>query len=375
MADGIMRLGDMLVAAGLVSRDQVDWALRRQKESGKRLGEELVELGFLTEVQLTQALSNQLSLPWVSLYHVEFSRELLDLIPAEIADRHTAVPIYVRSVRADGDTLFVAMADPTNEEALTALRRVSSLPVKPMVAPPSEIRTAIRVYYFGGWRSSVPPGTEPPGSLLVSEPGSGRETAPLSSDEPTAVAPPETSAELRASSRREAAATGDVLPSSPSSSPDGPASAAGPWRGPSGRGRGTGRPEAAGPGGRDPSRDLSADLDRPTDVTAIRSMPLPSNIAARRKMVTLTLLDGTVVRLPVKGKQSDAPGAPDDGSLTATDLIAALRARAEGKDVSDVLGDAGWEELFSVLLTLLIRKGLVADWEFVDEWRRRRGPE
>ena len=52
------------------------------------------------------------------------------------------------------------------------------------------------------------------------------------------------------------------------------------------------------------------------------------------------------------------------------DLIAALRARALGKDTSAVLPDANWESLFAALLSVLIRKGLVADWEFVDELAR-----
>ena len=48
-------------------------------------------------------------------------------------------------------------------------------------------------------------------------------------------------------------------------------------------------------------------------------------------------------------------------------------ARAQGADVSDVLPDQQWEVLFASLLTLLIRKGLLADWEFVEEWKKRQG--
>src|SRR5512139_3471901 len=135
-----MRIGDMLVSAGFVTPEQVDEAVARQKESGLFLGEQLVELGIISEVQLTQVLSNQLSIPWVSLYHVEFTRELLSLVPAEVADRYCLVPIYAREVRRDGITLFVAMYDPTNEKALDEVRAAAQLPVKPMVAPPSEIR-------------------------------------------------------------------------------------------------------------------------------------------------------------------------------------------------------------------------------------------
>jgi len=59
--------------------------------------------------------------------------------------------------------------------------------------------------------------------------------------------------------------------------------------------------------------------------------------------------------------------------LTASDLVQALMAKAHGKDVSSVLPDGSWEPLFAALLSLLIRKGLIADWEFVDEWKKKRG--
>ena len=93
-------------------------------------------------------------------------------------------------------------------------------------------------------------------------------------------------------------------------------------------------------------------------------------------MVTLTLLDGTTVRLPSPGSDTADPEADaPSGHLTASDLISALLARAQGADVSDVLQDDDWETLFATLLRILIRKGLIADWEFVDELEKVRGGE
>jgi hypothetical protein len=88
-------------------------------------------------------------------------------------------------------------------------------------------------------------------------------------------------------------------------------------------------------------------------------------------MVTLTLLDGTRVNLPAKSSppEKGAPEAP--GDLTARDLIAALRAVSHGADATEILGDkARWEPLFAALLELLLKKHLIADWEFVEEYRR-----
>src|SRR6202167_5176303 len=108
-----------------------------------------MELGLVSETQLTQTLSRQLSVPWVSLYHVDFSRSLLNLLSREIAERYCVVPILVRRVRKQGYTPYIAMDDPTNEAAIEEIARAVSLAVKPMIACPSDIRAAIRVHYLG----------------------------------------------------------------------------------------------------------------------------------------------------------------------------------------------------------------------------------
>jgi hypothetical protein len=94
---------------------------------------------------------------------------------------------------------------------------------------------------------------------------------------------------------------------------------------------------------------------------------------AARRMVALTLLDGTTIRLPAKGKgeaaavESVAAAAPES-NLTARDLVAALRAAAHGADATEVLGeDVKWERLFAALLSVLLKKHLISDWEFIEE--------
>ena len=123
-----IRLGDMLVQAQMLKPQHVDEALAVQKERGGRLGGILVELGYVSEMQLAQVLSNQLSVPWVNLYHVDFSRDLLNLVPAELAEKYSLVPVYVRKVRKSGDTLFVATDDPLNDAALSAISQHVSMP-------------------------------------------------------------------------------------------------------------------------------------------------------------------------------------------------------------------------------------------------------
>jgi len=101
------------------------------------------------------------------------------------------------------------------------------------------------------------------------------------------------------------------------------------------------------------------------------SMPAPPRQKRRRKMVTLTLLDGTRVNLPAKSSPPERGEKEGPAELTARDLVAALRAVSQGADASEILGDkARWEPLFAALLELLLKKHLIADWEFVEEYRR-----
>jgi hypothetical protein len=89
-------------------------------------------------------------------------------------------------------------------------------------------------------------------------------------------------------------------------------------------------------------------------------------------MIALTLLDGTTIQVPSKGKEEPAPepeAAP--GDLTARDIVAALRAAARGVDASEILGEnARWEAMFSALLSLLLKKHLITDREFLEEFKK-----
>ena len=141
----------------MLSQQQLEQALFAQRKDGRRLGQLLIELGLVGETKLTQTLSRQLSVPWVSLYHVDFSRSLLNLVPRVVAEKYSLVPIFVRRVRNQGETLYVAMDDPTRDEAIDEVTRASSMPVKPMIACPTDIRAAIRVYYLGESVPEAPP--------------------------------------------------------------------------------------------------------------------------------------------------------------------------------------------------------------------------
>jgi type IV pilus assembly protein PilB len=360
---GRVRLGELLVTAYIITREQLEETLALQQKDGRRLGKLLVSRGLVTETQLTQILSQQLAVPWVSLYHIDFSRQLLDLVPRSLAEKHCLVPIFVRRVRGLGETLYVAMDDPTDEIATRAVSEFAGLPVRTMIAPPTDIRSAIRAYY--GTSRELPAIVFDPetGTPMSAPPGSAVEAAPVSAARPpVAEVAPELTPPLEAPP---ASARAGGPPPPPSRVPKSvPPIYESPIPPP------VDQPPPPEPLGESDLASLPPSSSPTIEAREI-SMPAPPRHAPR-KMVTLTLLDGTRVNLPARESKPPA-GDPveEGGALTARDLIAALRAVTHGADASEILGDkARWEPLFAALLELLLKKHLIADWEFVEEFKK-----
>jgi hypothetical protein len=139
------------VQAGLLSAEALDAVLQDQPGDGRRLGEILVARGLVTNSQLTQILSHQLALPWVSLAKVSVDGALIALVPRALAERHHVVPVYLRR-EGDRSILYVATDDPTDEAALCACADAAGMGVRPMVAASDDLRAAIDLWYGGGPR-------------------------------------------------------------------------------------------------------------------------------------------------------------------------------------------------------------------------------
>lgn len=358
-----MRLGELLVGAKIITPEQLQEVLTLQAQDGRRLGSLLVASGYVSETQVTQILSQQLSVPWVSLHHIDFSRQLLNLVARELAERHCLIPIYVRRSRHQRETLYIAMDDPSDVEARAEVELYAGLPVKPMIAPPSDIRAAIRVYYGGESLPLPPPRLAPEGTGVVSVPaGDGTPRHASSVGSPATLAAP---------SVQPGAPRGSAAPVAESTLAERLDGAAGePSAAEAPEPARAFVPEAPPPPVMEAAASEEAGpVSRPV-MAREASMPAPARPHASPKMVTLTLLDGTRLNLPAApGRPQEAEAAAD--LLTARDLVAALRAHASGADVSQVLGnDINWQRLCAALLAVLLRKQLIADWEFVEELRR-----
>src|SRR5467141_250247 len=142
------RLGDLLVAEGLISEAQLKQALAEQKGKTEKLGSILARLSFITEEQLIGFLSRQYGIPSITLTNIDVDTETLRLVPAQIARKYEILP-----VKRIGGTLTLAMADPTNVFALDDIAFMTSLQILPVVAPQATIRKAIEKHYEGGQTS------------------------------------------------------------------------------------------------------------------------------------------------------------------------------------------------------------------------------
>lgn len=142
------KLGEILLEAGVIDKFQLKSALAEQNKWGGRLGNHLVQMGILTEELLVKALSKQLKIPYLDLGQMEITKETLDLVPQELAEKFHLVPVAVKKI-ANKKTLIVAMSDPTNLDAIDELQFRTGHIIKPAVDGDTAIEMAIRKYYYG----------------------------------------------------------------------------------------------------------------------------------------------------------------------------------------------------------------------------------
>jgi type IV pilus assembly protein PilB len=132
------RLGDLLVADGLLSAEQLKKALAEQKGSPEKIGSVLIRLNYLNDEQLIGFLSRQYGVPSITLAQLDIDSDVLKLVPAPIARKYEVIP-----VRKMGNSLALAMADPTNVFALDDISFMTNLQVLPLVASQTAIKKAI----------------------------------------------------------------------------------------------------------------------------------------------------------------------------------------------------------------------------------------
>jgi len=131
-----------LLDRGIINQSQLDQALSVQRDKGGLIGEILVELGFVKEDDIAQALTAQYGFPYLPLGSYDVNVEITNIIPGRVARQYLLVPID-----KIGNNLTLAMSNPLNVQAIEDVELLSGCSVQTFVSTSSDIKKAIEKYY------------------------------------------------------------------------------------------------------------------------------------------------------------------------------------------------------------------------------------
>ena len=137
------KLGEMLVAARLLTSGQLQEALRHQRITGGRMGSNLVAMGFISEDLLMDFLAQQTGVPRMDVKHLNIPHALLERIPRRLAEQLVILPVAFKEPKS----LVLAMADPSDLNAVDSARFASGMTIEPVVAAHSALKQAIADHY------------------------------------------------------------------------------------------------------------------------------------------------------------------------------------------------------------------------------------
>ncbi|NLK62140.1 MAG: type II secretion system ATPase GspE [Fusobacteria bacterium] len=136
------RLGDSLIDSGFLSEEQLKIALAEQKKAGEKLGETVVRLGYCTNEQIIEVLGEQMGIPFVRLDRTVIDSDVIELISKDIANKYKVIPLFkVENV------LNLAMADPLDIFVIDEIEFQTGLEISQMIATEEDIDEAISKYY------------------------------------------------------------------------------------------------------------------------------------------------------------------------------------------------------------------------------------
>ena len=139
---GGAKIGELLVKNKIIDNLQLNEAVRRMRDKGGSLLSTLTSMGALQDDDLSQFLSKYYKCPAVNLQEMELDQEVVSLVPDELAKKYKAIPI-----NRTGKTLVVAMADPTNIQAIEEIEFLTNYKVEAVVATETQIKAAIDKYH------------------------------------------------------------------------------------------------------------------------------------------------------------------------------------------------------------------------------------
>lgn len=139
----MQKLGDMLISANIITQKQLEEALTLQKQTGEKLGQTLINLGYITEDVLLSFLARQQKLDFVYISELDIDESIINMLPRTFIEKNNVFPI---SFDKKTNTLTVAIPDPYNLFIIDDIKLSTGFNVKPVVASPREIKENIKKY-------------------------------------------------------------------------------------------------------------------------------------------------------------------------------------------------------------------------------------
>jgi type IV pilus assembly protein PilB len=136
------QIGELLIKESIINSEQLEIALKHQRQHGGRIGSILIALGFVQDDDITSILSKQYGVPSINLAYFEIDPAVIKLIPVETAQKYMVVPLS-----RVGSTLTIATVDPTNVFAMDDIKFMTGFNVEPVVASEASIIEALEKYY------------------------------------------------------------------------------------------------------------------------------------------------------------------------------------------------------------------------------------
>ncbi|MBD3380359.1 MAG: hypothetical protein GF408_07870 [Candidatus Omnitrophica bacterium] len=136
------KIGEILIRVSALSEQQLKRALDFQKQEGGLLGEILLRLGYVTEVDIVAALTEQYGIPYIPVENYELNMDMAKVVPENVARQFNILPLDML-----GDILTLAMSDPLNEQAIEDIKMITGKKVQVFISTQSAVSEAVKKLY------------------------------------------------------------------------------------------------------------------------------------------------------------------------------------------------------------------------------------
>jgi len=136
------KLGELLIESGLLTIDKLKDALEAQKNTGKRLGEALIDMKIISEEEMAFSLAMQLKIPFIDLIDYSIKEDVMECIPEEVCHKFMCIPLSMKN-----NILDVAMADPLDLHIMKDLQFITGYNIQPAISTRSQIMDKLQRHY------------------------------------------------------------------------------------------------------------------------------------------------------------------------------------------------------------------------------------